>query len=143
MKKVFCLALSLALVLSLAACSKKGDGDGGYRFLDEDLGVESYAIGFRIGDNALAEQVNGAVKALVKNGTYKKIAENYPDIKDYLNLKAEDISDSEVAARSARESSNRSSAEVAVCTPTSLPFKSARVLMLEFAGTMMPCVLAE
>ena len=105
MKKVFCLVLSLALALSLAACGKKDDGAGGYRFLDEDLGVESYAIGFRIGDGALAEQVNGAVKALVKNGTYAKIAESYPDIKDYLNLKAEDISDSEIAAEGSGDSS--------------------------------------
>ena len=81
MKKVFCMALSLALALTLAACGKKDDNAGGYRFLDEDLGVESYAIGFRVGDDALAEQVNGAVKALVKNGAYAKIAENYPDIK--------------------------------------------------------------
>lgn len=103
MKRVFCLVLGLALALSLAACGKKDSG--GYKFLDEDLGVESYAIGFRIGDNALAEQVNGAVKALVKNGTYAKIAESYPDIKDYLNLKAEDISDSEVAAQGSGDSS--------------------------------------
>ena len=98
MKKVFCLVLGLALVLSLAACGGKNNDAGGYRFLDEDLGVESYAIGFRTGDNALAEQVNGAVKALVKNGTYARIAEGYPDIKDYLNLKADDISDDEIAA---------------------------------------------
>ena len=109
MKKVFCLALSLALTLALAACGGKNNGSnaggGGYKFLDEDLGVESYAIGFRIGDDALAEQVNGAVKALVKNGTYAKIAESYPDIKDYLNLKADDISDSEIAAQGSGDSS--------------------------------------
>lgn len=105
MKKLFCLVLSLALMLSLAACGKKDDGAGGFKFLDEDLGVESYAIGFRAGDGALAEQVNGAVKALVKNGTYAKIAESYPDIKDYLSLKAEDISDSEVAAQGSGDSS--------------------------------------
>lgn len=77
----------------------------GFQFLDEKLGVESYAIGFRKGDDALAEQVNGAVKALVKNGTFDKIAENYPDIKDYLSLKAADISDSEIAAEGSGDSS--------------------------------------
>lgn len=76
-----------------------------YKFLDEDLGVESYAIGFRKGDDALMEQVSGAVKALVKNGTYDQIAENYPDIKDYLCLKAADISDSEIAAEGSGDSS--------------------------------------
>lgn len=106
MKKVLCLMLSLALVLALAACG--GGSSGGssvtYGFLDETLGVESYAIGFRKGDDALAEQVNGAVKALVKNGTYDKIAESYPDIKEYLSLKAADISDSEIAAEGSGDS---------------------------------------
>ena len=105
MKKAICLVLSLALALALAACGKKDENAGGFKFLDEDLGVESYAIGFRIGDDALAEQVNGAVKALVKNGTYARIAESYPDIKDYLNLKAEDISDSEIAAQGSGDAS--------------------------------------
>ena len=77
MKKALCLMLSLVLVLALVACggskSNSSSGESGYKFLDEDLGVESYAIGFRKGDDALAEQVNGAVKALVKNGTYVKL----------------------------------------------------------------------
>jgi polar amino acid transport system substrate-binding protein len=69
-----------------------------YRFLDEDLGVESYAIGFRVGDEELAETVSGAVEALVLNGTYDKIGEKYPDIKDYLCLKADDIDESTIPA---------------------------------------------
>jgi len=97
MKKYISLLLALLLVLSLSACGKKEPVT--YSFLSEDLGVESYAIGFRIGDDALAEQVSGAVKALVKNGTYAKIGEGYPEIKDYLCLKAEDISDSELPAQ--------------------------------------------
>lgn len=64
---------------------------GAYVFLDEDLGVESYAIGFRKGDDELAAQVSGAVQALVLNGTYDAIGEKYPDIKDYLCLDAADI----------------------------------------------------
>ncbi|MCR5295289.1 MAG: transporter substrate-binding domain-containing protein [Lachnospiraceae bacterium] len=62
-----------------------------YRFLEEDLGVESYAIGFRVGDTELADLVSKTVQALVVNGTYEKIGENYPDIKDYLCLSADDI----------------------------------------------------
>ena len=62
-----------------------------YVFLEETMGVESYAIGFRKGDEALAEKVSDAVKALVKDGTYAKIGEKYPDIKDYLCLKPEDF----------------------------------------------------
>ena len=74
------------------------EGGGAYVFLDEDLGVESYAIGFRVGDEELAETVSGAVEALVLNGTYDKIGEKYPDIKDYLCLKADDIDESTIPA---------------------------------------------
>ena len=111
MKKLFCLILALALPLSLAAC---GSGSGGsasssegaeYVFLDEDLGVESYAIGFRQGEEELAETVSGAVKALVLDGTYDKIGENYPDIKDYLWLKAEDIDASDLPEKGSGDSS--------------------------------------
>ena len=111
MKKLFCLILALALPLSLAAC---GSGSGGsasssenteYVFLDEDLGVESYAIGFRQGEEELAETVSGAVKALVLDGTYDKIGANYPDIKDYLCLKAEDIDASDLPEKGSGDSS--------------------------------------
>ena len=70
--------------------------DAPFIFLDEELGVESYAIGFRMDDQELADTVSGAVKAMVKDGTYEKIGEKYPDIKDYLCLKAEDIDPAEI-----------------------------------------------
>ena len=106
-KKILAIALVAGMILGLAACGSSGDqgaasagaeaGGPNYVFLDETLGVESYAIGFRQGDTELQEQVDGALKALVKNGTYAEIGENYPDIKDYLCLTAEDIDDSEIA----------------------------------------------
>ena len=101
MKKIISLALALVMVFALAACGgskSSGTDTVTYGFLDETLGVESYAIGFRTGDQDLADTVSAAVKALVKNGTYAAIGEKYPDIKDYLFLKAEDISDDEIAA---------------------------------------------
>ena len=54
MKKLFCLALGLVLALGLTACGGKQASEtqeSGCKFLDETLGVESYAIGFRIGDD--------------------------------------------------------------------------------------------
>ena len=87
MKKIVCFVLAALMLLALAACGAKAPVT--YGFLDETLGVESYAIGFRKGDEALMEQVSGAVKALVKDGTYARIGENYPDIKDYLCLTAD------------------------------------------------------
>ena len=76
-----------------------------YQFIEETLGVESYAIGFRLGDEELAQTVSGAVQALVLNGTYDKIGENYPDIKDYLCLKAEDIDEASLPAQGSGDSS--------------------------------------
>ncbi len=70
-----------------------------YVFLDETLGVESYAIGFRLGDTELAETVSGAVQALVLDGTYDEIGKKYPEIYDYLCLKAEDIDESTLPER--------------------------------------------
>ncbi|MDO4489159.1 MAG: transporter substrate-binding domain-containing protein [Eubacteriales bacterium] len=58
----------------------------GYKYIDEELGKETYAIGFRKGDQALCDEVNAGLDELVKNGKFYEIAEKYPDIKDYLVL---------------------------------------------------------
>ena len=115
MKKVLSILFVLALVFSLCACggaadggdaTKAAEGDGAkYVFLDEEMGTETYAIGFRLGDDELAETVSGAVKALVVNGKYAEIGEKYPDIKDYLSLKAEDIDASTLPAEGSGDSS--------------------------------------
>ena len=51
----------------------------GLTIIDEDLGAEQYGIAFRADDAKLCEQVEGAVQALVENGTYAEIAAKYPD----------------------------------------------------------------
>ena len=118
MKKLTAAILALVMCLALAACGAKAPAASGsasasapapetvtYGFLEESLGTETYAIGFRKGDQELADQVSAAVKALVKNGTYAEIGEKYPDIKDYLSLKPEEISDSEIAQPGSGDSS--------------------------------------
>ena len=52
----------------------------GFVIIDEDLGAEQYGIAFRSGDEALCAQVEGAVDALVADGTYAEIAAKYEDI---------------------------------------------------------------
>lgn len=99
MKKVFSLILALSMAVLLAACGGSKGNDAAYVFLDEEMGTESYAIGFRLGEEELANTVTGAVQALVLDGTYDKIGEKYPDIKDYLCLKAEDIDASKLPAK--------------------------------------------
>lgn len=57
----------------------------GYKIISEkELGSEQYGIAFRSSDQALCDEVQKAVKALVENGTYEKIADKYPDIKGNL-----------------------------------------------------------
>ena len=114
MKKTLCLVFALVMTLSLSACgggsttggsaSSSDAGNAKYVFLEEDLGVETYAIGFRLGDEELAKTVSGAVKALVLNGKFDEIAAKYPDIKDYLCLKAEDIDQSDIPAQGSGDS---------------------------------------
>lgn len=99
LKKIVAVLLALTFALALAACGgseETATSDAPYVFLEEELGVESYAIGFRQGDEDLAKTVSGAVQALVLDGTYEKIGAKYPDIKDYLCLKAEDVDESAI-----------------------------------------------
>ena len=56
----------------------------GFAILVEELGGEQYGICFRSDDQELCDKVQGAVKELVEDGTYKEIAEKYPDIIDNL-----------------------------------------------------------
>ena len=114
MKRFFALMMTAAmLAASFAGCGDAPAGSAAaetadapaFRFLDETLGVESYAIGFRKGEEELAQTVSGAVQALVLNGTYDAIGEKYPDIKDYLCLSAEDIDESALPAEGSGDSS--------------------------------------
>jgi len=57
----------------------------GFTIINEDLGAEEYGIAFRSGDAEMCAQMEAAVAELVANGTYAKIAANYPDI-DPVNL---------------------------------------------------------
>lgn len=109
MKKIISLSLALIVLLSLCSCgAKETKGDASaeakYVFLEETLGVESYAIGFRVGDQELADTVSGALKALVLNGKYDEIGSKYPDVKDYLCLTADNIDKSDIPAEGSGDS---------------------------------------
>ena len=67
----------------VAKAYAEGKGDQ-YTIIDEGLGAEQYGIAFRSGDQALCDAIEGAVAELVADGTYAKIADNYPDIKNNL-----------------------------------------------------------
>ena len=69
--------------LPVAASYVSGKEDD-YTIINENLGAEQYGIAFRSGDQALCDSMEGAVAELVAEGTYAKIAENYPDIVNNL-----------------------------------------------------------
>lgn len=56
----------------------------GLVYLDEDLGDEVYAIGFRTSDTALRDEVDAALVELASNGTMDAIGQKYEEI--YANL---------------------------------------------------------
>ena len=58
----------------------------GLKYLDEKLGDEVYAIGFRKNDVELRDKINEALKELAKDGTMDKIGQRYPDIYDSLSM---------------------------------------------------------
>ena len=61
-------------------------GEDDYQYLEEELGSEQYAIGFRKDDVELRDLVDAALDALAADGTYDEIGQKYPDIYDYLCL---------------------------------------------------------
>ena len=54
-----------------------GDKAADYRSLEEEISVETYAIGFLKGNDALAKEVWAAVEAIAADGTMAKLADKY------------------------------------------------------------------
>lgn len=76
-------AVDAVFVDSPVAAKYLADHEG-FIIIDEDLGAEEYGIAFRSGDAEVCAQIEGAVAALVENGTYAEIAEKYPEVVDNL-----------------------------------------------------------
>lgn len=75
-------ALAIDVTRANEAIQKNSD----FACLDEELGSEQYAIGFRKDDTELCDKVNEALDALAKDGTVAKIAAKYPEIEEYITL---------------------------------------------------------
>ena len=83
MKKLIAVILAALMLTMCFACGQKAEeasSGGDYADLmiipGLDLAVEEYAIGFRVGSNAV-DKVNEATKALLDDGSLQKIAEKY------------------------------------------------------------------
>ena len=73
-----------AVFVDLPVATSYAAENEGFVIINENLGAEQYGIAFRSGDAELCEAIEGAVAELVADGTYAKIAENYPDIVNNL-----------------------------------------------------------
>ncbi|MBQ8263932.1 MAG: transporter substrate-binding domain-containing protein [Oscillospiraceae bacterium] len=73
-----------AVFVDLPVATSYAEANEGFTIINENLGAEQYGIAFRSGDAELCEAIEGAVAELVADGTYAKIAENYPDIVNNL-----------------------------------------------------------
>lgn len=74
-KLVSCALASALAAASLLSCGKGADKE--YVSLEEDLGSEVYAIGFRAGDVALAQEVQKILDEMVADGTTAEISEKW------------------------------------------------------------------
>ena len=61
---------------------------GTFKILDDPYTAEEYAIGFKLGSEALKDQVQTTLKEMVKDGTFAKIAEQY-ELSESVCLEAE------------------------------------------------------
>ena len=73
-----------AVFVDLPVATSYAAENKGFVVLNENLGAEQYGIAFRSGDAEVCKAIEGAVADLVKDGTYAKIAEKYPDIVNNL-----------------------------------------------------------
>ena len=73
-----------AVFVDLPVAAAYAADNAGFSIINEQLGAEQYGIAFRSGDAEMCAAMEGAVAELVADGTYAKIAENYPDIVNNL-----------------------------------------------------------
>ncbi|MDO4478152.1 MAG: amino acid ABC transporter substrate-binding protein [Lachnospiraceae bacterium] len=78
---------ALAIDIGVAKYQINSRGDG-FVMLDDALNAEEYAVGFKKGNQTLADTVNKDLAALAKDGTVAELAEKY-GIADMVSLKAE------------------------------------------------------
>ena len=68
---------AIAVDIGIANYQLKSRNDDSLLMLAEPLSTEQYAIGFKLGNTELRDQVQEAVDSLVADGTFLKLAEKY------------------------------------------------------------------
>ena len=75
-----------AVAIDVTTGNFQMSNQGGLRYLDEELGDEVYAIGFRTNETDLRDQVNAALEELAADGTMDAIGQKYEDIYENLSM---------------------------------------------------------
>ena len=75
-----------ALAVDVTRANEAIANDDSFVLLEEELGSEVYAIGFRKDDTELCDLINSALETLSENGKVDEIAANYPEISEYLTI---------------------------------------------------------
>lgn len=69
-------ALAIDIGVANYQISSRGEG---FVILEEQLASEQYGIGFKLGNDALKDQVEATLLEMAQDGTFMQIAENYSD----------------------------------------------------------------
>lgn len=69
---------ALACDLSIAAY-QMSQNPGKFKVLDEQLSAEHYAVGFKLGNEALADQVTATLQEMAADGTVEALCEKYAE----------------------------------------------------------------
>ncbi|MCR4600811.1 MAG: amino acid ABC transporter substrate-binding protein [Clostridia bacterium] len=80
---------AIAVDIGVAQFQLKNNPEG-FRMLEEPLSSEQYAIAFKLGNEALRDQVQETLYEMLKDGTFGKIADKYADynLPDMICLQA-------------------------------------------------------
>ena len=76
---------AIAVDIGVAKYQLASRGDNSLVMLEEPLSTEQYAIGFKLGNTELRDQVQSGLDQLVENGTFTTLAEKY-ELQDMVCL---------------------------------------------------------
>ena len=78
-----------AIAMDIGVAQYQIAGREGYSILEETLNAEQYAVGFKLGNDALCEIIDRDLQVLLENGTFAELAEKY-ELTDMVCLGADE-----------------------------------------------------
>ena len=77
-----------ALIIDIGVAKFYVNSESENYVIGDSVATEQYGIGFRLGEEDLRDQVEGAIMQLVNDGTYQALAEKY-ELQDFICLTPE------------------------------------------------------